>query len=79
MSLRIVAGRASIDKSDFVIKEIQHKLQDNPEGNPIFYIVPEQMTFQQEYTLFGEDKIKGSIRAQVTSFSRLAWPVPISS
>ncbi len=75
MSLRIVAGRASIDKSDFVIKEIQHKLQDNPEGNPIFYIVPEQMTFQQEYTLFGEDKIKGSIRAQVTSFSRLAWRV----
>src|SRR5699024_479488 len=43
-------------------------------GVPIFYIVPEQMTFQQEYALFDE-QINGSIRAQVVSFSRLAWRV----
>src|SRR5699024_8222577 len=46
----------------------------NPFGKPIFYIVPEQMTFQQEYHLFG-DVVRGSSRAQVMSFSRLAWRV----
>src|SRR5690625_3204332 len=47
----------------------------NPTGKPVFYIVPEQMTFQQEYSLFQDEQIKGSIRAQVVSFSRLAWRV----
>src|SRR5699024_11948365 len=50
------------------------KLKRNPSGKPIFYIVPEQMTFQQEYHLFG-DVVRGSSRAQVMSFSRLAWRV----
>ncbi len=55
--------------------EMKEKLISEPDGKPIFYIVPEQMTFQQEYTLFQDERIKGSIRAQVTSFSRLAWRV----
>ena len=74
MSLRIVYGRADTDKSEFIVQEIQEKLRSNPNGNPIFFIVPEQMTFQLEYALFNEE-IKGSIRAQVVSFSRLAWRV----
>src|SRR5690625_4524778 len=74
MSLRIVSGRANVDKSKFVMNEIKEKLQSNPIGKPIFYIVPEQMTFQQEYSLL-KGKIRGSIRAQVVSFSRLAWRV----
>src|SRR5690625_2665385 len=75
MSLRVILGRAGTGKSDTVIQEIQAKLRENPEGQPIFYIVPEQMTFQQEYTLFNDAQVKGSIRAQVVSFSRLAWRV----
>src|SRR5690625_181816 len=43
-------------------------------GKPIFYIVPEQMSFQQEYELLNDD-IRGSVRAQVVNFSRLAWRV----
>jgi len=73
MSLRIVYGRADTDKSDYIVNEIKDELQANPDGRPIFYIVPEQMTFQQEYGLFQDDDVKGSIRAQVVSFSRLAW------
>src|SRR5699024_10865424 len=46
-----------------------------PEGPPIFYIVPDQMTFDEEYTLFNDKEISGSIRAQVVSFSRLAWRI----
>lgn len=74
MSLRIVSGRANADKSKFVMNEMKEKLQSNPIGKPIFYIVPEQMTFQQEYSLL-KGEIRGSIRAQVVSFSRLAWRV----
>ena len=75
MSLRLVIGRSGTGKSTFINREIQDKLRANAQGNPIFYIVPEQMTFQQEYTLFSDEDIKGSIRAQVVSFSRLAWRV----
>lgn len=55
--------------------DIKKELKKEPLGKPIFYIVPEQMTFQQEYTLFKDEEIKGSIRAQVVSFSRLAWRI----
>jgi len=74
MSLRIVIGRANTDKSKFVMDEIKEQLKTNPVGKPIFYIVPEQMTFQQEYSLLNGE-VRGSIRAQVVSFSRLAWRV----
>src|SRR5699024_7344227 len=40
-----------------------------------YYIVPDQMTFQQEYAFFSNDYVKGSIRMQVSSFSRLALRV----
>lgn len=74
MSLRLIVGRAGTNKSEHILEEIRSELKRDPFGVPIFYIVPEQMTFQQEYALF-DDEIKGSIRAQVVSFSRLAWRV----
>lgn len=55
--------------------EIKTKLQQNPQGSPIIYLVPDQMTFQQEYALLNDRQLNGSIRAQVYSFSRLAWRV----
>ncbi|MCL6617555.1 MAG: helicase-exonuclease AddAB subunit AddB, partial [Anoxybacillus ayderensis] len=45
-----------------------------PDGDPIIYLVPEQMTFQSEYALMNAN-VKGMIRAQVFSFTRLAWRV----
>src|SRR5690625_6499541 len=74
MSLRLIVGRAGTNKSEHILEEIRSELKRDPFGVPIFYIVPEQMTFQQEYALFDDD-IKGSIRAQVVSFFRLAWRV----
>lgn len=44
-------------------------------GKPIIYIVPEQMTFSTEYRLATDPMIGGMIRAQVYSFSRLAWRI----
>ncbi|MCG3418441.1 helicase-exonuclease AddAB subunit AddB [Oceanobacillus jordanicus] len=75
MGLRFLAGRAGTGKSGRTIDEIKAKLQEDPQGSPIFYIVPDQMTFQQEYELFHDKEMVGSIRAQVSSFSRLAWRV----
>ncbi|WP_077325015.1 helicase-exonuclease AddAB subunit AddB [Virgibacillus siamensis] len=75
MGLRFLLGRAGTGKSGRILDEIKDNLTDNPHGKSIFYIVPDQMTFQQEYALFKDNKIHGSIRAQVVSFSRLAWRV----
>ncbi|MFD1607945.1 helicase-exonuclease AddAB subunit AddB [Oceanobacillus luteolus] len=75
MGIRFITGRSGTDKSDVVIEEIREKLLSNPHGAPIYYIVPDQMTFQQERALFTAGGIEGSIRAQVSSFSRLAWRI----
>src|SRR5690606_6385297 len=75
MGLRFIIGRSGTDKSGLVLQEIKEKLLQEPAGKPIFSIVPEQMTFQQEYELFTDPELGGSIRAQVMSFSRLAWRI----
>ncbi|HAM79879.1 helicase-exonuclease AddAB subunit AddB [Ornithinibacillus bavariensis] len=73
MGLRFIIGRSGTEKSNYAYKEIKEKSIGNPQGPPIFYIVPDQMTFEQEYALFRDRGFQGSIRTQVTSFSRLAW------
>src|SRR5699024_10658230 len=75
MSLTMLIGRSGTNKSAYILQQIKETLQQNPEGKPIYYIVLEQMTFQEEYTLLQDDNIKGSIRAQVVNFSRLAFRV----
>ncbi|WP_047982479.1 helicase-exonuclease AddAB subunit AddB [Ornithinibacillus contaminans] len=73
MGLRFIVGRAGTEKSNYAFNEIKESSTTNPRGASIFYIVPDQMTFEQEYTLFQDEAFQGSIRTQVTSFSRLAW------
>ncbi|WP_042455193.1 helicase-exonuclease AddAB subunit AddB [Neobacillus dielmonensis] len=75
MSLRIVVGRSGSGKSALFLDEIRSRLIENPEGTPIIYIVPEQMTFMSEYKLATDPEIGGMIRAEVFSFSRLAWRI----
>lgn len=75
MSLRMLIGRSGSGKTAICLDEIQNKLLENPEGAPIIYIVPEQMTFLSEYRLSTNSEIGGMIRAQVYSFPRLAWRI----
>ncbi|WAA13034.1 helicase-exonuclease AddAB subunit AddB [Fervidibacillus halotolerans] len=75
MSLRFVIGRTGSGKTSFLMKEIIDQLQTDPIGEPIYYIVPEQMTFLSEYKLVTHPKIKGMFRVQVYSFTRLAWRI----
>ena len=75
MGLQFITGRAGTDKSQWILEEMKSKLNHDPKGAPIYYIVPEQMTFQQEKALYADPSIQGSIRGQVVSFSRLAWRI----
>ncbi|MUV36564.1 ATP-dependent helicase/deoxyribonuclease subunit [Lentibacillus sp. JNUCC-1] len=75
MGLRVLLGGAGTDKSQAIRDEIKEQVVAKPQGSAIFYIVPDQMTFQEEYSLFHPHDVPGSIRAQVMSFSRLAWRV----
>ncbi|ALF09742.1 helicase-exonuclease AddAB subunit AddB [Parageobacillus thermoglucosidasius] len=75
MSLRFLLGRSGSGKTTTCLNEIRDKLKEDPKGNPIVYLVPEQMTFQSEYALIHTPGLAGMMRAQVFSFTRLAWRV----
>ena len=73
MSVRLLMGRSGTGKTTRCLDELRSKLMDDPEGNPLIYIVPDQMTFLSEYQLIDTPGLGGMIRAQVFSFTRLAW------
>lgn len=75
MSLRFVLGRSGSGKSTFLLNEVIEKLNQDPLGPPIIYLVPDQMTFQIEYQLINTPGLNGMIRSQVFSFTRLAWRI----
>lgn len=75
MSVRFLLGKSGTGKTAFILDEIRGKLLENPEGHPIIYLVPDQMTFLSEYKLIKTPGLAGMIRAQAFSFSRLAWRV----
>ncbi|MDF2946281.1 MAG: helicase-exonuclease AddAB subunit AddB [Bacillales bacterium] len=73
MSLRFILGRSGSGKSNYILEDIKTKLKENPLGDPIILLVPDQMTFQTSYELISSDDVKGTVRAQVLSLKRLAW------
>lgn len=75
MSVRFVIGRTGTGKSKLFMDEITEKLKESPSGNPLIYLVPDQMTFLSEYRLINAPGLKGMIRAQVYSLTRLAWRI----
>jgi ATP-dependent helicase/nuclease subunit B len=75
MTLHILLGRSGSGKTHRFLEEVRGQLQSNPIGDPIVYLVPDQMTFQIEYDLIQTPGIGGMLRTQVFSFTRLAWRV----
>ncbi len=75
MSLQFYIGKTGTGKTETILNDIRTKLENDPEGPSIIYIVPDQMTFQAELELINTPNLGGMIRAQVFSFSRLAWKV----
>lgn len=75
MALTIISGRAGTGKTKCIHDEVVKSLKKDPMGAPIFLIVPDQMSFSTEYELTTKQGIVGMIRAQGTTFKRLAWRV----
>lgn len=75
MSLHFILGRAGTGKTRYCLEAIRRELLAAPDGPPLILLVPEQATFQMEKALVTAPGLKGSIRAQVLSFRRLAWRV----
>ncbi|MGM0921925.1 MAG: helicase-exonuclease AddAB subunit AddB [Bacillota bacterium] len=75
MGVRFVLGRSGSGKTHRLLNEIRMDLFDQPEGDPIVYLVPDQMTFGIEYELIKTPDLGGMMRAQTFSFSRLAWRI----
>ncbi|MBE3582172.1 MAG: helicase-exonuclease AddAB subunit AddB [Thermoanaerobacteraceae bacterium] len=75
MSLHFILGRAGTGKTRYCLEAIRRELLAAPDGPALILLVPEQATFQMEKALVTAPGLKGSIRAQVLSFRRLAWRV----
>lgn len=75
VTVRFILGRSGKGKTQKMMDEIKQKLIEQPNGKPIIYLVPDQMTFQSEYDLVNTPNLGGMIRAQVYSLTRLAWKV----
>src|SRR5699024_5608752 len=75
MSLRFVIGRTGTGKTNTLFEEMIKKSLKEPLGSPIIYIVPEQMSFTAENRFVHMSEASGMIRAQVYSFTRLAWRI----
>lgn len=75
MGLQFWIGRAGTGKTTQVWEEFRRKLEAEPNGTPLIYLVPEQGSFQAEYALATLPGLGGTMRAQVLSFKRLAYRV----
>ncbi len=75
MSVSLLIGRSGSGKTEYCLNEIRNELKQHPDGSPIIFLVPEQMTFLSEYKLITTPDLGGMVRCQVYSFTRLAWRI----
>lgn len=73
MGVHFFIGRSKTGKTTAIYREIVTELHHEMDHRSIVYLVPDQMTFQAEHALVS--LCGGTSRAQVLSFSRLAWRV----
>lgn len=75
MGLRFITGRTGSGKTTTIMNELVAKTKTQSLGDPLFYLVPDQMSFTAEWHLARHLGQRGLIRSQVTTFKRLAWRV----
>ncbi|WP_342526026.1 helicase-exonuclease AddAB subunit AddB [Chryseomicrobium sp. FSL W7-1435] len=75
MALRWITGRTGSGKTTAIMDEMITRTKQQPLGDPLFYLVPDQMSFTAEWHLARHQQQSGLIRSQVTTFKRLAWRV----
>lgn len=74
MGMRLIYGRAGTGKSEFIMQEIKHDLENNL-TQKVYIIVPEQFSYATEKRLLETLEEGASIMAEVISFKRLAYRV----
>jgi ATP-dependent helicase/nuclease subunit B len=73
LGVRFLIGRAGTGKSWLCAEQIRTEMARQPLAGPLLWLTPEQGTFTAERLLLaGGDRARGSFRAQVLSFRRLA-------
>ncbi|WP_019909235.1 helicase-exonuclease AddAB subunit AddB [Paenibacillus sp. HW567] len=75
MPVTLLTGRSGSGKTTKIWREVTSALEQEPLGAPIIVLVPEQGSFGAERGLLTAGKVRGSVRAQTLSFSRLAYRV----
>ncbi|UQZ32946.1 helicase-exonuclease AddAB subunit AddB [Paenibacillus sp. PK3_47] len=75
MTVHFLIGRSGSGKTTKIRETVSAQLSAEPMGTPIILLVPEQGSFGAEQGLLSAGNVKGSIRAQTLSFSRLAYRV----
>jgi len=65
-------GRAGTGKTNRCFQEIESELRKRPDGPPLIYLVPDQMTFHTEFSFAKLPDLAGMTRLDVYSFSRFA-------
>ncbi|QKS71190.1 helicase-exonuclease AddAB subunit AddB [Paenalkalicoccus suaedae] len=71
--MHIYTGRSGTGKSYALLHKAVEEAKQNPFGKPIYFLVPDQMTFQVERSIIR--LLKATTRIQVVSFKRLGLRV----
>lgn len=72
MPVKFIMGRSGTGKTEKSLEQIRERLKEQPAGDPILYIVPDQMTFDLEWEMARTEGLNGMTRLNVFSFQRLA-------
>jgi len=75
VGVRIIIGPAGSGKTAGMMAEIRDHVAADPFGPPLYLVCPDQATFAAERQLLAQVHGGATLRAQVTSFGRLAWQV----
>jgi ATP-dependent helicase/nuclease subunit B len=75
MGVRFVFGRAGTGKTHSCVSEIVRRLQDQPVGGPIYWLLPRQATFEAERLITCWPGLQGYCRLRVLSFEQLGKDV----
>lgn len=71
MGLTIITGRAGAGKTHYLMKEMTAASAAQPIGAPLVFLVPEQASFNAEWTLLNNFGADGSFRIKVCGFHKL--------
>ena len=56
MSIRFIIGRSGVGKTRVILDEIKQACDELPQGDPIYVLIPDQMSFHMEYQYLMEHR-----------------------